>query len=65
MIPVEGHTNLFRDEKSGAIINRDSIGYQNYIKMRDERKKQRDEINQLKNDVNEIKRLLVELINKN
>ena len=65
MIPVEGHTNLFRDEKSGAIINRDSIGYQNYIRMRDERKKQRDEINQLKNDVDEIKRLLVELINKN
>ena len=24
MIPVEGHKNLYRDEKSGAIINTDS-----------------------------------------
>ena len=24
MIPVEGHKNLFRDEKTGAIINMDT-----------------------------------------
>lgn len=65
MIPVEGHINLFRDEKSGAIINTDSVGYQNYVKIRNERKKQKEEIDQLKKDVNEIKSLLIELINKN
>lgn len=65
MIPVEGHINLFRDEKSGAIINTDSVGYQNYVKIRNERKKQKEEIDQLKKDVNEIKNLLIELINKN
>ena len=27
MIPVEGHKNLFRDEKTGAIINMDTSGY--------------------------------------
>ena len=31
MIPVEGHKNLFRDEKTGAIINMDSAGYSNYM----------------------------------
>ena len=31
MIPVEGHKNLFRDEKTGAIINTDDRGYSNYM----------------------------------
>ena len=32
MIPVEGHKNLFRDEKSGAIVNTDTFGYSEYKK---------------------------------
>ena len=31
MIPVEGNKNLFRDEKTGAIINMDTSGYSNYM----------------------------------
>ena len=31
MIPVEGHNNLFRDEKTGAIINLDTSGYNHYM----------------------------------
>ena len=31
MIPVEGHKNLFRDENSGAIINRDKNAYNDYM----------------------------------
>ena len=34
MIPVEGHKNLFRDENTNAIINTDTIGYENYMRMR-------------------------------
>ena len=34
MIPVEGHKNLYRDEKSGAIINTDSHGYSQYKKIK-------------------------------
>ena len=34
MIPVEGHKNLFRDEKTNAIINKDTIAYENYMRMR-------------------------------
>ena len=63
MIPVEGHTNLFRDEKSGAIVNVDTFGYSQYIKMKNEKQKQKEEIDQIKNDINEIKTLLRELIN--
>ncbi len=63
MIPVEGHKNLFRDEKTGAIVSTDTIGYSQYIKMKNEKQKQREEIDQIKNDITEIKSLLKELIN--
>lgn len=64
MIRVEGHLNLFRDEKSGAIVNMDTQGYTNYVRLRSERKRQREEIDNIKNDINEIKQLLKELINE-
>lgn len=63
MIPVDGHKNLYRDENSGAIINCDSFGYSQYIKMRYEKQKQKNEIDQIKKDINEIKDLLKELLN--
>ena len=63
MIPVEGHKNLFRDEISGAIINCDTAGYEQYIKMKSERKRQKDEINQMKSDIDEIKSMLREILN--
>lgn len=63
MIPVEGHKNLFRDEKSGAIVNCDSAGYLQYLKMKEQKQKERDEIDQMKKDITEIKSLLKELVN--
>ncbi len=63
MIPVEGHPNLYRDEKSGAIINCDNYSYNQYMKSVQNRKVQKQEIEQIKNDINEIKSLLKELLN--
>lgn len=63
MIPVEGHKNLYRDEKSGAIINNDSTGYAQYMRLKNEKKKQREEIDQIKTDITEIKSLLQEILN--
>jgi hypothetical protein len=63
MIPVEGHKNLYRDENSGAIINCDSFGYSQYIKIKNEKKKQKEEIDKIKNDIEEIKSLLKEILN--
>jgi len=64
MIRIEGHQHLYRDEKTGAIVNTDTSGYAQYIKMRNDRQKQKDEIERLKSDVSEIKDLLKELINE-
>ena len=68
MIPVKGHPELYRDEKTGAILNRDDVSYQNYIQNKNlkeaQKLAQKQEIEQLKNDVSEIKSLLMELINE-
>jgi hypothetical protein len=64
MIRVEGHKNLYRDEKSGAIINYDSNGYSQYKKMKSLRLSEKSEIQSLRAELDEIKSLLAELINK-
>jgi hypothetical protein len=64
MIPIEGHRNLFRDENSGAIINYDAFEYNQYIKMKNQRKTQKEEIEKIKDDIDQIKLLLTELINE-
>lgn len=63
LIPVEGSKSLYRDAKSGAIVNCDTFGYNEYVKMKNNKLKEREEIDQLKKDINEIKFLLKELIN--
>ena len=63
MIPVKGYPNLYRDEKTGAIINCDSQSYNQYIISSTNRETQKREIEQMKNDINEIKMLLKEIIN--
>ena len=64
MIRVEGHKSLYRDEKSGAIINTDSHGYSQYKKSRNIKLTQKDEIDSMKKDIEEIKNLLRLIVEK-
>jgi len=64
MIPVEGHKHLYRDEKSGAIINTDSLGYSQYKKSRNLKLTQKEEIDSMKKDIEEIKNLLRLIVEK-
>lgn len=64
MIRVEGHKNLYRDEKSGAIINYDNSGYAQYKRMKSAKLIQKSEIDSLRAELDQIKSLLAELINK-
>ena len=61
MIKVEGHPHLYRDEKSGAIINCDSIGYNQYVNSLRQKELQKNELDKMKDDINEIKSLLKKL----
>jgi hypothetical protein len=63
MIKVKGHSNLYRDESSGAIINCDNQSYNQYVNSLHNRENQKKEIEQIKSDINEIKTLLKELLN--
>jgi len=61
MIPVEGHKNLFRDEKSGAIVNTDTFGYSDYKRERVRKMDEKAELDNMRRDIDEIKSLLKEL----
>jgi hypothetical protein len=63
MIRVEGHTNLYRDEHSGAIVNCDSTSYNQYLNIINNRESQKKELDMIKQDIDEIKSLLRELLN--
>jgi len=62
MIKVEGHSHLYRDETTGAIINCDDSGYDQYVKSLTYRKNQKEELNNMKKELDEIKSLLKILV---
>ena len=61
MIPVEGHKDLFRDEKTGAILSIDNNAYNSYVSSRNKKNDERAELDRMKEDINEIKQLLKNL----
>ena len=67
---VEGHQNLIRDENTNAILNTNSVEYNNYLSLRAKRQQgtdridnMEDDLKSLKDDINEIKTLLRALSN--
>ncbi len=71
MIKVEGHSDLRRDESTGAIINVNNSAYNNYLIRQRNRDAQdneletmKEDLDSLKSDINEIKNLLSQLAQK-
>lgn len=64
-IKVEGHSNLYRDPDSGAVINSSRADYERYMKAKQNREGMVSEINTLKQELDEIKQLLKKLTNGN
>ena len=64
MIPVEGHKNLFRDEKTGAIINMDASGYSNYMSDKRRNSDKQAELDEMKSEIETLKTMLKELASK-
>jgi hypothetical protein len=70
-LKVEGHQDLVRDTRTGAILNKNKTAYLSYKKRVQEAQRQRDEIrnatreiNNIKSEMHEIKSLLKELVSK-
>ena len=64
MIPVEGHKNLFRDEKTGAVLNTDAAGYSNYMSNKRINSDKQAELDAMKNEIDTLKSMLNELASK-
>ena len=64
MIPVEGHKNLFRDEKTGAIINMDTAGYSTYMSDKRRNFDKQAELDEMKKEIETLKSALKELTSK-
>ena len=64
MIPVEGHKNLFRDEKTGAIINLDTSGYNHYMSDKRRNSDKQAEMDAMKEELKTLKLMLKELASK-
>ena len=67
---VKGHTDLVRDNSTGAILNNDSSQYNQYLTLRAKRQQgtnridnMENDLKDLKDDINEIKTLLRALSN--
>ena len=67
---IQGHSDLVRDNSTGAILSNNSSQYNNYLKRRAQRQQGEDRIDtmendlkSLKDDINEIKTLLKALSN--
>ena len=64
MIPVEGHKNLFRDENTGAIINMDTSGYNNYMSDKRRNSDKQAEMDAMKEELETLKSMLNDLASK-
>ena len=64
MIPVEGHKNLFRDEKTGAIVNMDTAGYSTYMSDKIRNSDRKTEMENMKKEIEQLKFMLKELSSK-
>ena len=62
MKKVKDHKHLYRTD-TGAIVNTDTTGYNEYVKMRSNRDRQKQELDEMRKDIDEIKSLLKELLN--
>jgi uncharacterized protein YqfB (UPF0267 family) len=67
---LEGHKDLARDPQTNAVVNVNSMEYQQYLSRREVKseKNQRvqtieEEVANIKGDIDEIKSLLKELLN--
>jgi hypothetical protein len=64
MIPVEGNPDLYRDEKSNAILNCSVKKYEEYLSIKTTKLIEKNEIEKMKSEIGEIKSLLKILVDK-
>tara|TARA_B100001778_G_C18094189_1_gene408793 strand:+ start:96 stop:314 length:219 start_codon:yes stop_codon:yes gene_type:complete len=62
---VQGHSHLYRDEISGAIVNKNNSEYNQRLRNINQSNLEKSELNQMREDIDELKSLLKKLVNNN
>ena len=62
---VKDHPHLYRDEDTGAILNYDTVGYNQRLRKIERQKSQKEELDEMKKDIDEIKTLLKKFLQNN
>ena len=72
LIPVENHSELFRDSKTGAIVNKSTSDFQRYNNTRNKILSKEERINDLEqkvdnlsSDIGDIKSMLQSFLSNN
>jgi len=60
---VKGHSHLYRDEQSGAIINTNNKEYNQRLRTLSHSDSQKNELKKMREDIDELKNLLKKLVN--
>ena len=61
---VKDHPHLYRDEETGAILNYDTVSYNQRLRKIENQKSHKKELDDMKKDIDEIKELLKQFLNK-
>ncbi len=61
MIPVQGHTGLYRDSNN-AIVSMNDNAYNEYLKSKNKLIENQEKLSKLENEISEIKSLLNEIL---
>lgn len=64
MIRVEGYSHLYRDDKTGAIVNTNSSDYNQRLVSIKNNQIQKNELDRMRSDINELKDLMKALLEK-
>ena len=72
LIPVENHSELFRDSRTGAIVNKSTSDFERYNNTRNKMLSKEERINDLEqkvdnlsNDIGDIKSMLQSFLSNN
>ena len=65
LVKVKDHDGFYKDTSSGAIVNKDNSGYQQYIENRERLLSDKERLDSIENDINDIKSLLIKVLESN
>ena len=59
------HDGLYKDSSTGAVINKDTSGYQQYMENRSKMLSDKERLDSIESDINDIKSLLLKVLESN